>query len=508
MTRPTERRSPDLNRHNSAAAQRRALLLVLGASIAIACGSSDTVKRPFPGHGAGADGGETTGGAPAAASSSDAGDAPDFAGAAPGTGGTPAMGDAGTGAGTSEAGQVSGGSPHSLGGAGGSPENAGAAGEAGAPSCYGDPCSCVQQIYGSAVVRADGRLLIVQNGAQVPVRSAVTDEPLDRVTSAWPGQYLGCAVRDDGSVWCWANQADGNSKGLLGTGVGMAVVNPYTAYQVQVDPGNQPGPTYLRDVRAFHHGNAGGGGAVLCAVTHAGSLFCWGPTQLNGDLPQTGQDEPYARQIHASKDAFVTDAVELAAGYRHACYTNAKGEVYCWGTNIDGPLGNGSTADAKYPVRAGTLSGISKLVAGTDYTCALVGAGAQAGQVHCWGTNFQSQLGIGPPTENTDAGCLCKKAPIRVRTGPSAYLDEVIDLAAGTETSCALRRDGSVWCWGAVSGNYAVPLEAPSGTPLSQVVLLGVQTDDPRVLLANGSYLSIRVNQERTTIAINCAAVN
>jgi len=471
---------------------------LLGVSVASwiagACGAADAVKHTMVSY----------------ASAGEGGGGQSAAGTHPVDSGGAAAGEAGSTTASSGAGEAGDGALVPAGGTagiGGAVDDAAGAGGAGKePSCFGDPCSCVQQIQGSAVVRSDGRLLIVQNGAQIPVSNAATGEPLDQVISAWPGQYRGCAVRQDGSVWCWANQADGNLQGLLGTGTGMASVTPYAAYQVQIDPGADPGPTYLRDVRAFHDGAAGLNGP-LCAVTHGGELFCWGLTKsLNGDLAQTGSpNEPYARQIKSQKDVAVSDAVELAAGYRHACYTNVDGEVLCWGMNIGGPLGSGSEDSATYPVKAGTLTGVSKLVAGSDYTCALVGTGTEAGRVYCWGSNFGGELGIGPPADNTDAGCLCKRAPMRVRTGPAAYLTDVVDLVAGDQTSCALTSDSSMWCWGAGSGNYAVRLEAPAGVSLPDVGLVTIQSNEPRLLFTDGTYASIRVNQERTSITINCA---
>jgi hypothetical protein len=463
------------------------------AAVASACGSSDAVKHVPTKYDGGGEGGESPGSAGSAEQPGQAGDNEAGAGPVTSGGGAPASPPTGSG------GEVERG-----------PGAAGAGGVAGEQACFGSPCSCVRQIHGSAVVRDDGRLLLIGNGTQRPVRSAVSTQPLDQVVSAWPGQYLGCAVRSDGSVWCWANQENGNAQGLLGTGSGMPTVNPYDAYQVQVAPGKLAPPVYLSDVQAFHSGATGGGGGTLCAVTHAGAIYCWGPMSLNGDLAQTGKDEPYAQQVRLDSDTFVTGAVELAVGYRHACYTNAQGEVYCWGKNIGGPLGDGSENDSRYPVRAGTLSGVSKLVAGPDYTCAIGGSAADTGRVYCWGSASFGLLGIGTPTENGDVcgSSYCKRTPTRVRSGPSAFLDDVVELAAGQQTVCALRADRSAWCWGGVNGNYAVRLEAPPGTPLPEVGLLGVHGDEWRVLLTDGTFYDIAINRQPTPVTVNCGALD
>lgn len=77
--------------------------------------------------------------------------------------------------------------------------------------------------------------------------------------------------------------------------------------------------------------------------------------------------------------------VALAAGMLHGCVVRSNCSVACWGANPRGQLGTGEGAD-------------------TDYV--------------------DHQL-----SDVTD-------------------LDEVNSVAAGAEHSCALRRDGSVWCWG------------------------------------------------------------
>jgi hypothetical protein len=367
----------------------------------------------------------------------------------------------------------------------------------------------VQQLSGSAVVRADGRVLLLENGAQRVIRDAATGLSLDEVTAARPGQYRGCAARADGSVWCWANQADGDAQGLLGTGSGIANVTPYFAYQVRVEPGNAKVPQYLSGVRGLPQGSSSQDGA-LCAVTEGGELYCWGPMGLTGNLAQTGQNEAYARQIKSSKDVFVAGAVTLTVGYRHACYVDAMGQVFCWGKNIGGPLGDGTENDALYPVPVLGLSGVTRLSAGSDFTCALVGSGAEAGRVYCWGAGTFGTLGIGTPADHADPcnTTLCKRAPTRVRTGPSSVLDDVVDLTSVSDMTCALRRDQSAWCWGGVSGNYATQLEAPTGVPLPPVGLLSVHGIEPRALLTNGVYEIIGVGKSLTTVVVNCGALD
>jgi hypothetical protein len=230
--------------------------------------------------------------------------------------------------------------------------------------------------------------------------------------------------------------------------------------------------------------------------------------KTDGNLMQTGQNESYATPVKASANALITDAVQLALGGRHACYVNTSGVVYCWGANIGGALGNGSETASLYPVRAGALTGVSKVVAGPDVSCALVGSGADAGRVYCWGSSGYLTLGIGDPSQNTD-GCInyCKTSPIRVRVDANTYLAGVVDIAAGYQTTCVLRNDKSLWCWGTSGGSYASLIQAPSGTPVTDVAAIGVSSGQPRVLLTDGTYWGIDGNQ-RTLLDVGCGLLD
>jgi hypothetical protein len=74
---------------------------------------------------------------------------------------------------------------------------------------------------------------------------------------------------------------------------------------------------------------------------------------------------------------------------------------------------------------------IAELLTGHDFACARM----REGDVRCWGSNLQSQLG-----DRTQGR--------RNRPQPVPELDEVIDLAVGPSVACAVRRNGIVACWG------------------------------------------------------------
>jgi alpha-tubulin suppressor-like RCC1 family protein len=125
----------------------------------------------------------------------------------------------------------------------------------------------------------------------------------------------------------------------------------------------------------------------------------------------------------------IADATTVAAGDNHACALRHDGNVWCWGHNAEGQLGNTNTNDQLVPSQVGGLGTATAIAAGGDHTCArLVDATAW-----CWGQNADGELGApGPDTAL-----------------PQHALDDAVQIGAGRAHTCALRGDGSVWCWGA-----------------------------------------------------------
>ena len=66
----------------------------------------------------------------------------------------------------------------------------------------------------------------------------------------------------------------------------------------------------------------------------------------------------------------ISAAMDDANDGQHTCAV-ADGGVYCWGPNVYGELGNGTTAQSTTPVQAGTLTGVTAVATGYMHTCAL-----------------------------------------------------------------------------------------------------------------------------------------
>ncbi len=94
----------------------------------------------------------------------------------------------------------------------------------------------------------------------------------------------------------------------------------------------------------------------------------------------------------------LSSVVQLAAGEAHTCARTSAGQVYCWGLNNNGQLGDGTTLNRQAPTLVALPSGVTgftRIAAGSLHTCGLTASGA----LYCWGDNLLGQLGDGTNTD-------------------------------------------------------------------------------------------------------------
>lgn len=214
-----------------------------------------------------------------------------------------------------------------------------------------------------------------------------------------------------GDAYCWG----GNSFGQLGNGTTDA------GYRVpELVSGLSDAAVQKMAPGAFH----------TCALMADGTARCWGYNN-NGQLGTGTATNTYVTA--PVKVTGLSAATGISVGQRHTCVVLSDKSVSCWGGNAAGQLGGGPGADSASPVKVAGVSGATSLVSGVDYNCALLSDGT----VSCWGENQTGQLGDGNLTEVA--------TPVKV-TG----LSNVASISAaptGTHT-CALKTDGTAWCWG------------------------------------------------------------
>jgi alpha-tubulin suppressor-like RCC1 family protein len=252
------------------------------------------------------------------------------------------------------------------------------------------------------------------------------------VVAVATGFGYSCAVTGTGAARCWGY----NGTGQLGNGSTTGSSVP-----VQVT-GLTSGITKI---------SAGSGMlAHSCAVTAAGAAVCWG---ANGD-GELGDGTDYSYSLGpVAVSGLSTGVRDIDAGNSHTCAVTQAGAARCWGYNAYGQLGTGTAFTSFVPLGViGLDSGVGRISAGLDHTCA-----ATTGGVRCWGYNGEGQLGDGT-TDN-------RSTPV-VAAGLGAG---ALAVATGDYHSCAATALGAARCWG--SNGFG---QLGTGTPDSSLVPVGV----------------------------------
>lgn len=128
---------------------------------------------------------------------------------------------------------------------------------------------------------------------------------------------------------------------------------------------------------------------------------------------------------------------KISTGTGHACAILITKELYCWGGNSSGQVGNGETEASRLPVKV--LENVIDVNANTASTCAIVSTDSEImGAPYCWGYNITGQLGVGNKTD--------RSIPTPVNGGFTA---KKIDLGAGF--GCLIDSSDQLRCWGSNS---------------------------------------------------------
>ena len=164
-----------------------------------------------------------------------------------------------------------------------------------------------------------------------------------------------------------------------------------------------------------------------CVVTSARNVACRpfpGGVQSAAQLVRTAGATP----------ALLSDAAELASTSNSTCARQTDGDVWCWGFNLSGELGDGTTTRSFDAVPAGTISTATQIEAYNDTVCALL----EDGTVSCWGDGQDRNLGNGSVDDSS--------TPVSV-TGLTAAT------ALGRGQPCAAQ-GGQLWCWGSRANGW------------------------------------------------------
>jgi alpha-tubulin suppressor-like RCC1 family protein len=166
-----------------------------------------------------------------------------------------------------------------------------------------------------------------------------------------------------------------------------------------------------------------------CARLDDGTATCWG----QGGFGALGDGLTVDRLVPTTDVSVPEPLLGMNGGEASYGFSavGVSGEVWGWGDNGYGTVGDGTVLQRPTPAAASGIATATAVVASGYHSCALLSDRT----VRCWGRNDSGELGDGTTTN--------RLVPV-----PVTGLTDVVQVSVGTLHSCALRADWSVYCWG------------------------------------------------------------
>ena len=195
-------------------------------------------------------------------------------------------------------------------------------------------------------------------------------------TSIAVGAFHNCALTQQGQAFCWGS----NNQGRLGN----------NSNEHSLVPTPTAGGQRFTALAA--------GGLNTCGLTSEGVIFCWGGMHGTGLERQGGAEPPIAFTPERVKSQ--EQFRQVVSGDGQVCALNRAGRAFCWGGNESGELGSGRTSEREFsPVAvAGNHTFLSLTTGLSADTCGIT----PAGSAYCWGPNVSGTHGNGT-TKNSSS---------------------------------------------------------------------------------------------------------
>jgi alpha-tubulin suppressor-like RCC1 family protein len=226
-----------------------------------------------------------------------------------------------------------------------------------------------------------------------------------------------------------------------------------------------------------------------CALASDHEVYCWGQNN-NGQLGNNTTTQSLVPVAVSTSGVLSGKTVLALSGSGDTfCAIASDNNAYCWGWGYYGQLGNNATSDSSVPVAvstSGVLSGktIKYISASEDHVCAI----ASDNNAYCWGDDNEGALGNNSSTSSS--------VPVAVNTSGVLSGKTLTAISSGWDHTCAIASDSNAYCWGYNEGGQLgnntttqslVPVAVSTSGVLSGKTILSLATgvDDTCAIASN-----------------------
>ena len=228
------------------------------------------------------------------------------------------------------------------------------------------------------------------------------------------GAITMAAVQKNGDLYCWGY----NGCGQVGDGTMENRSRPVKVLSQVVSV----------SVAGYIAGSIGRSG-TMAAVQENGDLYCWGYNGFGqiGDGTMENRNKPVKVLGQVVSVAYSSYTTSYASQALTMAAVQENGDLYCWGYNGNGRVGDGTMEDRSEPVKVlGQVASVT--------SAGIMAAVQENGDLYCWGYNRNGQVGDGT---------------MKDRSEPVKVLGQVVSVSSsGSGAVAAMQENGDLYCWG------------------------------------------------------------
>ena len=170
----------------------------------------------------------------------------------------------------------------------------------------------------------------------------------------------------------------------------------------------------------------------VLVVDDAGDVYAWGHNLKGelGDVTCDNKSEPVKIEVPGK-------VIQVAAGNELSFALCKNGDLYAWGNNESYQMGDGMNISRMEPEKI--MEDVKAIAAGSNHALAI----KEDNALYVWGRNKDGALGIAESDcdQKDENGYACQSTAVKL-------MDDVTELSAGLDYSMAVTSDGTLYAWG------------------------------------------------------------